>query len=113
MNPDSNDWARLLGSIEALRREVGLLGERVSAIESALAAPVARPAPAHAASATGPAAEPLDEELVLAIGAAVAAFLGVRAHVRQIRLVGSAAWAQQGRATIQASHALAARHAGN
>jgi len=45
----------------------------------------------------------------VAIGAAVAAFLGKRAHVRQIRLVGSAAWGQQGRVTIQASHQLPAR----
>jgi methylmalonyl-CoA carboxyltransferase 12S subunit len=43
---------------------------------------------------------------VLAISAAVAAYLGVRAHIRQIRLVSTGAWAQQGRVSIQASHRL-------
>ena len=37
----------------------------------------------------GPAPEALSEELVLVIGAAVAAFLGKRPHIRQIRLLGS------------------------
>jgi methylmalonyl-CoA carboxyltransferase large subunit len=48
----------------------------------------------------------ISEEEVLAISAAVAAYLGVRAHIRQIRLVGGGAWAQQGRVSIQASHRL-------
>jgi methylmalonyl-CoA carboxyltransferase large subunit len=47
---------------------------------------------------------------VLVISAAIAAFLGKKPHVRQIRLLGSAAWAQQGRATIQASHSLPVKH---
>jgi methylmalonyl-CoA carboxyltransferase 12S subunit len=51
------------------------------------------------------------EEIVLIISAAVAAFLGKKAPIRQIRLLGSTAWAQQGRVTIQASHTLEA-HAG-
>ena len=59
------------------------------------------PAPATPAAADG-----LNEELVLVISAAIAAFLGKKPHIRQIRLIGSAAWAQQGRVTIQASHAL-------
>ncbi len=42
----------------------------------------------------------------MVISAAVAAFLGKRPHIRQIRLLGAAAWAHQGRLTIQASHAL-------
>jgi methylmalonyl-CoA carboxyltransferase large subunit len=50
--------------------------------------------------------EGITEEEVLAISAAVAAFLGVRAHIRQIRLVSTNAWAQQGRVYIQASHRL-------
>ena len=54
--------------------------------------------------------EGLSEELVLVISAAIAAFLGKRPHIRQIRLLGSAAWAQQGRTTIQASHALPVKH---
>ena len=45
------------------------------------------------------------------ISAAIAAFVGKKAHIRQIRLIGSAAWAQQGRVTIQASHALSVHSA--
>ena len=41
---------------------------------------------------------------LLVIAAAVAAFLGVRAHIRQVRLIQSSAWAQVGRATVHASH---------
>jgi len=50
--------------------------------------------------------ETITEEELLAISAAVAAYLGVRARIRQIRLVGGNAWAQQGRVSIQASHSL-------
>jgi methylmalonyl-CoA carboxyltransferase large subunit len=48
----------------------------------------------------------ISEEEVLAISAAIAAWLGVHAHIRQIRLIRTGAWAQQGRVTIQASHRL-------
>ncbi len=98
MPPESNDLARLLEAVEALRLEVARLSERVSAIESAAPAPTSAPA-SEADAAIGP-------ELVYVISAAVAAFLGKRAHVRQIRLLGSDAWAQQGRITVQASHRL-------
>ena len=97
------DLARLADTLEALRREVARLNQRVAALEEAAGSSnlaVSQP-PARA-----PAAEGLSEDLVLVISAAVAAFLGKKAHVRQIRLLGSAAWAHQGRATIQASHAL-------
>jgi methylmalonyl-CoA carboxyltransferase large subunit len=56
--------------------------------------------------AAAPTPEGITEEEVLAISAAVAAYLGVRAHIRQIRLVSTGAWAQQGRVSIQASHIL-------
>ena len=45
-------------------------------------------------------------EIILAISAAVAAFLGKRAKIQQIHLTGSTAWAAQGRATVQASHGI-------
>jgi len=48
--------------------------------------------------------------LVPVIGAAIAAYLGKRPHIRQIRLLRSDAWAQEGRTTIQASHALPVKH---
>jgi methylmalonyl-CoA carboxyltransferase large subunit len=89
------DLARLADTLEALRREIARLNERVAALEAA------RPAAPAAAPAEG-----LSEELVLVIGAAIAAFFGKKPHIRQIRLLGSAAWAHQGRATVQASHAL-------
>ena len=57
-----------------------------------------------------PASEGLSEELVLVISAAIAAFLGKKPHIRQIRLLGASSWAQQGRVTIQASHDFSARH---
>jgi len=52
------------------------------------------------------AAAGISEEELLAISAALAAWLGVQAHIRQIRLIRTGAWALQGRATIQASHRL-------
>lgn len=46
-------------------------------------------------------------DVVLAISAAVAAYLGKRAKIRQIHLADSATWAQQGRASIMGSHSIA------
>jgi methylmalonyl-CoA carboxyltransferase large subunit len=75
-------------------------------------APVAALAPAEAAQSSETATSSLataagiTEQEVLAISAAVAAWLGVHAHIRQIRLIRTGAWAQQGRVTIQASHRL-------
>src|SRR5262245_34429612 len=101
------DGAQVAEALAALRQEVARLGERVAALEAAAGTrpPAAAPAPPPA-----PEAEGLSEELVLVLSAAIAAFLGKKPHIRQIRLVGTTAWAQQGRVTIQASHALAAHH---
>jgi methylmalonyl-CoA carboxyltransferase large subunit len=96
MTSEAVDLARLADAVEALRREVGRLSDRVAALEGA-----ARPAVAAPRAADG-----LSEELVLVISAAIAAYLGKKPHIRQIRLLRSDAWAQEGRATIQASHAL-------
>ncbi len=38
--------------------------------------------------------------------AAVAAFLGKKPSLKQIRVISSASWAHQGRVNIQASHAV-------
>lgn len=46
-------------------------------------------------------AQDIPEDVMLAITAAVAAFLGKKARVRQIHYRTDAAWAQQGRAAIQ------------
>ncbi len=49
----------------------------------------------------------ISEEELIAISAAVAAYMGVRANIRQIRVIHSTgAWAQQGRVSVQASHRL-------
>ena len=105
MKSPSADLDSLADVIAALRQEIARLSERVTALEKAVVQPATaspEPAPPAAASAT---ADDLSEELLLVIGAAVAAFLGKKAPIRQIRLLGSAGWAQQGRLTIQASHA--------
>lgn len=43
-------------------------------------------------------------DVVLAISAAVAAYLGKRATVRQVHLRSHSTWAKQGRAQVMASH---------
>jgi methylmalonyl-CoA carboxyltransferase large subunit len=105
MQGEPVDLARLAGALEALRQEVARLGERVAALETAAGRPPAAPA-----SVAAPQPEPLSEELILVISAAIAAFFGKKPRIRQIRLIGSAAWAQAGRVTIQASHALPVQH---
>ena len=99
--------------IDDLRKQLAALTQRVAQLETA---PVA--APQHAAPVPEPArvaAPPpspvretpeISEEELIAISAALAAYLGVRVHIRQIRLIGSRAWAQEGRVSIQASHRL-------
>ena len=113
MTPETANSSQVAEALEALRQELARLGERVAALEGAVGVRPRAPAPAPAQPPdnTRPAeAEGLSEELLLVISAAIAAFLGKRPHVRQIRLLGSAAWAQQGRTTIQASHALSVKH---
>ena len=86
-----------------LEAQIAELTRRLAELE-------AKSAPAPPAAVRQPAPTPvvegITEEVVLAISAAVAAYLGVRAHIRQIRLVSGSAWAQQGRVSIQASHRL-------
>lgn len=94
MNPD---LAQILSALDSLRQEVAALSSRVATLEGA------RP---ESAAGTTPAGSTTPDEVVAIIAAAVAASLGVRAHVRQIRLVSSPAWGMQGRVTIQASHDL-------
>jgi methylmalonyl-CoA carboxyltransferase large subunit len=99
--------SELLEALESLRLEVAELRDRTAALERRLSAPM-QAAPAK--SAEKPHAEGLSEETILVISAAVAAYLGVKAHIRQIRLLDASPWAQQGRVTIQASHLLAMGH---
>ena len=104
-------------TLEAMAQTLAALDARVASLEAALAssapaqaAPPAVLVEAAAPVAPAPAAAQADQEIapevLLAISAAVAAFLGERAHVRQIRLISSQAWGQQGRVNVQASHTL-------
>ena len=111
MKPETTDWARVVEALEALRQELTRLGERVAALEAAAGGEARRgPAPPRRPLPKAGSPRASSEELVLVISAAIAAFLGQEAHIRQIRLLGIAAWAQQGRVTIQASHALSVHH---
>lgn len=47
----------------------------------------------------------VSEEVMLAIAAACAAYLGKRAVVKQVHLRRAGGWASQGRASVQHSHA--------
>jgi methylmalonyl-CoA carboxyltransferase large subunit len=96
----------LLEAVESLRAEVGRLGSRIAALEAIAGKP-----PIEAKVPPSPVVgEAVSEELMLVIGAAVAAYLGVKPHIRQIHLLNNVTWAQQGRVTIQASHTLALHH---
>ena len=94
----------VLTALDELRGLVQELSARVRALEVGAPAPVAPPKPVVVAPP--PAADVLSDDTLAVISAAVAAFLGKRAHVRQVRLISSSAWAQQGRVSVQASHRL-------
>jgi methylmalonyl-CoA carboxyltransferase large subunit len=98
--------------LAALRDHLAALTTKISELEGAAAA-----APSHSVEieaeekpAPPPVAEEISEEIMLALSAAVAAYLGKRAPIRTVRLLGSGAWAQQGRVSIQASHRLSVAH---
>ena len=86
--------------LEELRAQIAELASRLERLERGEAVEVAEAPESVSARMT--------EEEMLAVSAAIAAYLGVRAHIRQIRLVSTSAWAQQGRVSIQASHSLMA-----
>ena len=92
------DPKELTAVIEDLRLQVAALSERIARLEPKTAASPAVPPPPRPAGIT--------EEQLLAVAGAVAAYLGVRVHIKQIRLVSSRAWAQEGRVSVQASHRL-------
>jgi methylmalonyl-CoA carboxyltransferase large subunit len=106
MKSETGDQDQLTELLASLQKEVARLGERVASLEKKVYMPA--PAPVPLPSAAEP--EALSEELLLVIASAAAAYLGKKPHIRQIRLVSSAAWAQQGRVTVQASHALPVQH---
>ena len=99
------DLAAVLEQLQAqmaeMSRHIELLERRNAAPGGAVAAPAQL-----AAVPIDPVPAAITEEELVAIAAALGAYLGVRAHIRQIRLVSTTAWAQQGRVSIQASHRL-------
>jgi methylmalonyl-CoA carboxyltransferase large subunit len=102
----------LLAILEQVQAQLGALAERVERLESGGAiqppkeAATAAPAATEPPPVTKPDSPEITEAEILAISAALAAYLGVRIRIRQIRLLSSQAWAQQGRVSIQASHNL-------
>ena len=99
--------------LRGLQRQLADVGERVARLEAAASVRGRRSdlqAPAPTAIGDAPQQPEHDgeipEEILLAISAAIGAFLGERAHVRQVRLLSSRSWSQQGRVSIQASHRL-------
>jgi methylmalonyl-CoA carboxyltransferase large subunit len=98
----------LAATLEELHAQMAEISRRIHMLEKGAGSAPAPPVPAAvAAPASAPAA--ITEEELLAISAAIGAYLGVRAHIRQIRLVSTSAWAQQGRVSIQASHGCKAK----
>jgi methylmalonyl-CoA carboxyltransferase large subunit len=107
----------IAAALEQLRAQIANLSERVAALEkpaedreaglSLSEAPASpAPAPAAAIAPAPPVEEEISQEVLLAISAAIAAYLGKRARVRAVRLLGSTRWSQEGRVSIQASHRL-------
>ena len=112
MNRPSADLAQVTQVLEELRAEVARLGSRIDALETVGAKSASSgQQTASASSAVNAAPQPaISEEVVLVISAAIAAFLGKKPHIRQIRLIGTGAWSQQGRVGIQTSHAIEVPH---
>jgi methylmalonyl-CoA carboxyltransferase large subunit len=101
MSSDLADIAQLMLQVQ---EQISALNDRLARLETRAAADL--PGREAAPPARAPAPPSITEEEILAVTAAVAAFLGVRPRIRQIRLIASRAWAQQGRVSIQASHRL-------
>ncbi len=93
--------------LQGMQAQIAALEAKIAALEASgePSAPVAA-APVAVAPAPAPVREEITEEVMLVIAAAVAAYLGERAHIRVVRLIPTGAWAQQGRVSIQASHQL-------
>jgi methylmalonyl-CoA carboxyltransferase large subunit len=97
----------LSAELAELRTELQSLSARLARLESVRPAIEAAKQPALPQTSAAPVvADAISEELMLVLSAAVAAFLGERAHIRQVRIVRSPGWSNVGRVSIQASHIL-------
>jgi methylmalonyl-CoA carboxyltransferase 12S subunit len=99
MTITNNEIGRILEAIEQLRGDLARLEARIDALED-------HPAPAQETDAP---ATTIDPETMMSIGAALAAYFGKKPRIRSIRLLRSDAWAQEGRATIQAWYSVSTR----
>jgi methylmalonyl-CoA carboxyltransferase large subunit len=105
--------AGLMKVLEALTMQLATLNQRLDRLQTTGPPVAGMPAAEAAALAPAPAPaapEEFNEDLLLAISAAVAAYLGKRPRIRTIRLVSAGDWAQQGRVFVQASHTLNLAH---
>ena len=102
--------SELAATLEQLQAQMAEMSYRIQSLEKentgVHGANGTAAVPLHPAAAPPVLSAAITEEELLAVSAAIGAYLGVRAHIRQIRLVGTSAWAQQGRVSIQASHRL-------
>ena len=108
--------AEMLGKVESAKTTATQMAaevEKVVAAKPVAAPPVVLPPVPVKPVVQEKAPEPISEEVLLLIAAAVSAFLGKRARVRHARLVQpseTSSWAQQGRVFVQASHNLDVSH---
>ena len=96
----------VLATLQEMQTQFAALAERVARLEAG--SKIQPPAVAAVEAAPKPMAPPapvkqeITEEELLAVSAALGAYLGVRVHIRQMRLLSSSAWTQQGRVSVQA-----------
>ncbi len=97
----------LSAELAELRAELQSLSARLARLESVRPPMEAVKQPTLPQPSAAPVvAEAISEDIMLVLSAAVAAFLGERAHIRQVRIVRSPGWSNVGRVSIQASHIL-------
>jgi methylmalonyl-CoA carboxyltransferase large subunit len=87
--------------LQEMRAQIADLAGRVARLEADLEI---KPPAAAAVDAVppAPAKQEIMEEEIISISAALGAYLGARVHIRQVRLLSSSAWAQQGRVSVHA-----------
>ena len=89
--------------------DVTMSAEQFAALQEQVAALVARVDELEGQVAGLTQSGEADPDVVLAISAAVAAYLGKRATVRQVRLRRGSSWSAQGRTVQQQSHFVSTR----
>jgi len=100
----------LAEKMEQMQAQLAALSDRMELLEKAGAGLKPKEKVPAVVAAPKPAAPPaqakpdITEEELIAVSAALGAYFGFRVHIKQIRLLSSPAWAQQGRVSIQASH---------